>query len=142
MPRGESRGGVQSPTTGTKKNGIRMDAVLFAVGWDKEATRSKARKKRNFAEAGERLAPRRKPRRGSESHHHHRPAVSEPKSRSDTLRQSAFPDRDVAHRILKNGIPSNFMGFTTEIGISDALGLAAPREMIRFIFYILIDQFF
>ena len=42
----------------------------------------------------------------------------------------------------KNGIPSNFMGFTTEIGISDALGLAAPREMIRFIFYILIDQFF
>ena len=55
-----------------KKNGIRMDAVLFAVVWGKEATRSKPRKKRNFAEAGERLAPRRRPRRGSEFYHHHR----------------------------------------------------------------------
>ena len=124
MPRGEGRGGVQSSTTttGTKKNGIRMDTVLFAVVWGKEATRSKARKKRDFSRIGERLAPRQKPRRGSEFYHHYRPTVSEPKSRSDTLRQSAFPDRDVARRILKNGILSTFLKGTAEIGILDDWG--------------------
>ena len=64
-----------------------MDAVLFAVGRDKEATRSKPIK-----------------------------------SRSDNLRQSAFPDRDVPAGFYKNGILSTFMKGTAEIGILDAWG--------------------
>ena len=244
---------VRVPPPAPKRTASLADAVLFAVVWGKEATRSKVRKKRDFSRIGEWLAPRRKPRRGLEFYHHHRHqkerhphgcrsfcrwlgqrshtqqgeeekkfcgsrraacpeakaeegfrvpppapkrtasawmpfflplvgakkphAASRGRKKNSREQENGLPrgksrggvqsstttiDRPCRSQnrvaipwgkmhsptgmwpveFYKNGIPSNFMGFTTEIGISDALGLAAPREMIRFIFYILIDQFF